>query len=126
MKHEDPSEARSALARRITQRALDATKHARLEIVPMGEPERGMSTREWDHLRDEEDALRELGRFGIRALRSLRHYPNTFGVFPGTYSRGAEFDRRVIQRLVDKGTLAWVNSVRSAAVLKCEEVAGGE
>lgn len=39
MKHEDPSEARSALAQRITQRALHATKHLQVEIVPLGEPD---------------------------------------------------------------------------------------
>ena len=48
MKHDSASEMRAALARRITQRALDATKHARLEILPMGEPERTMSPRDYE------------------------------------------------------------------------------
>lgn len=91
-------------------------------VVPApGEPVRNMSVREWEHFRDEEEAMRIAMRPSVRALRASSYYPHVFHSFP-PYAEG-QVSRSTIQRLVDKGKLAWVNSVHSAVILTKAETA---
>lgn len=120
MKLESATDTRSDLARRITQRAKEMGRRAKIEIIPWGEPARALSTAEWIEFRDDEDALRIARRESVKAFRTRANHPNLFTPFPcKTESlNGVEISRKTIQRLIDKGLMAWVSpSVRSAAVL---------
>lgn len=117
MQHESASDVRRDLARRITDRAMRMVDQA--VVVPVaGDPVRSLSVREWQHFRDEEEALRAANGVQVRALRARCHSPNSFALFPDNgNTHGMEVSRPTIKRLIDKGLMEWVNSVRSAAVL---------
>jgi hypothetical protein len=86
MKHDSVSEARADLARRITERAARMVE-TRVIVPAPGEPVRSMSPREWEHFRDEEDALRAANRGYVKALRVRANSPNSFAIFPTMETR---------------------------------------
>ena len=116
MKHEPASIARSELARRITERAARMVETRTIVRAP-GEPEEGQSA--LDRKREADELWVLLVASKTPALRQTQHGGfNTF--FPARscqHMGETKIDRRIIQRLVDKGKMRWVNSCRSAAVI---------
>lgn len=116
MQHESASKARSELARRITERAARMVE-TRVVVPAPGEPEQGQSALDRQREAEEQRAL-FLGHKSP-AFRQVTHGNfNTFIIVKCPHWHGdTKTDRTVIQRLVDKGLMEWVNSCHSAAVL---------
>ena len=119
VRHQEPSEIRSELARRVTERAARMREPGPPVIVPVaGDPDpRNMSRTEWRQFVDDGEALRLASRH--RTLRVRQRSTNSFYPFPGggDTARVADVHRSTIQRLVDQGKLEWVNSLHTAAVV---------
>ena len=116
MKYESVSEARSELARRVTERAARMIETRTIVAAP-GEPLAGRSALDGKQESDDQWVLFVASK--CSALRQTQHGGfNTF--FPAkscTYTGETKIDRRAIQRLIDQGKMRWVNSCHSAAVL---------
>jgi hypothetical protein len=108
MKYEPSSEVRHAAATRLMQRVEAITKQARIvEVVPLaGDRSTSLADR---HLIDELEGLRMAER------GPLRRSPD--GYFRGRKDSHGGVHYTAINRLIDKGLMAWGNSCRSYAVL---------
>jgi hypothetical protein len=115
MKYEPVTIARSELARRVTERSQRIIETR--EIVPCpGEPAPGRSALDQQHWADEQRAMSIARR--CTSLRQTQHGDyHTFVASKHAHAGDTGVNRRIIQRLVDKGQMAWINSCHSAVVL---------
>jgi hypothetical protein len=123
VKYVQPSAVRQSAAIRLMQR-VDAMQVApRLERVPVpGDPPPGKSA--LDRQREFEEQRAIVMCLKAKALRQARDGNRNGFVAARRINelstiQGGDMDihRSVIQRLVDKGQMRWVNSAHSAAVL---------
>lgn len=120
MKHEPAADARSDLARRITERAKEASKRVVLEILPMGEPDPDRLARS-DQIRAEIDAKRRDVLDSMRGAPAVRRMGNNGKYYtPAPRVSNVMIPGKDVRDLVDEGEMTWINECHSAAKLKGE------